>query len=152
MFTKKPPGFKIDFRSTDKFYRFTNIYDLKFFNNETTLWNDSLNFFEICREEPFAYKILSNEGNIKASILLILLKCIVVGYCKENESFICRLFSNYEPLNMLFHIFRYINYSVFHETFAQKFIKKLSFSRSNFENSFRDVVYYRKLGFVTLWY
>ena len=105
MFTKKPPGFKIDFRSTDKFYHFTNIYDLKFFNNETTLWNDSLNFFEICREEPFAYKILSNEGNIKASILLILLKCIVVGYSDENESFTGRLFSIYGPLNTLLYFF-----------------------------------------------
>ena len=112
MFTKKPPGFKIDFKSTDKFYHFTNIYDLKFFNNETTLWNDSLNFFEICKEEPFAYKILSNEGNIKASILLILLKCIVVGYSDENESFTGRLFSIYGPLNTLLYFFD-ISFKVF---------------------------------------
>ena len=52
-----------------KFYRFTNIYDLKFFGNETTaLW-----------------------------ILLILLKCTDVTYSNGNESFTSRLFSNYRP-------------------------------------------------------
>ena len=71
----------------------------------------------------FARKsLLSNEGNIKASILLILLKCIVVDYSNGNESFTGRLFSNYGPLNMLFHFFRYLIYSVFHETFVKKFI------------------------------
>ena len=55
---------------------------------------------------------MSNEGNIKASILLILLKCIVVGYSNGNESFTGRLFSNYGPLNMLFHFFRYLIYII----------------------------------------
>ena len=64
-----------------KFYGFTNIYDLKVLDNETTA------LFEICLEEPFASQILSNEGNIKASILLILLKFIDVGRSNENESF-----------------------------------------------------------------
>ena len=67
-----------------KFYRFTNICDLKFLDNETTaLWI----FFESYREQRFASWILSNEGYIKASILLILLKFIVVGHSNENESF-----------------------------------------------------------------
>ena len=80
-----------------KFYRFTNIYDLKFLDNETTaLWF----FFEICTEQPFASWILSNRGNIKDSILLILLKGIVVGFSNGNESFTVWLFSNYEPLNI----------------------------------------------------
>ena len=78
---------------------------------------------------------MSNEGNIKASILLILLKCIVVGYSNGNESFTGRLFSNYGPLNMLFHFFRYLIYSVFHKTFVKKFMKKLSFFSSNFKKS-----------------
>ena len=95
---------------------------------------------------------MSNEGNIKASILLILLKCIVVGYSNGNESFTGRLFSNYGPLNMLFHFFRYLVYSVFHKTFVKTFMKKLSFSSSNFKNLFPYVVYYRKLGCLTLWY
>ena len=95
---------------------------------------------------------MSNEGNIKASILLILLKYIVVGYSNGNESFTGRLFSNYGPLNMLFHFFRYLIYSVFHKTFVKKFMKKLSFFSSNFKNPFQDVVYYRKLGCLTLWY
>ena len=32
---RKRPGFKIDFESTDKVLRFTNIYDLQFLDNET---------------------------------------------------------------------------------------------------------------------
>ena len=141
---KKLPSFEIYFGRTD---RFTNIYDLKFPDNETT---DVLIFFEICMEERFASYILSNKGNIKASILLKLLKCIVVGYSNGNESFTSRLFSNYGLLNMLFHFFRYLIYSVFHETFVKKFMKKLSFFSSNFKNPFQDVVYYRKLGCLTL--
>ena len=102
IFTKKPAAFKINFESTDKVLRIHQYYDLKFLDNETTaLWF----FFEICTEEPFASQILSNEGNIKASVLLILLKCIVVSYSNGNESFTGRLFSNYGPLNMLFHFF-----------------------------------------------
>ena len=132
-----------------KVYRFTNIYGPKFLDNDTkAVWN----FFEICTEEPFASSILSNEWNIKDSILMILLTCIVMGYSNGNESFTGRLFSNYEPLNMLFHFFRYLIYSVFHKTFVKKFMKKLSFFSSNFKNQFQDVVYYRKLGCLTLWY
>ena len=84
-------------------------------------------------------------------ILLTLLKCIVVGYSNGNESFTGRLFSNYGSLNMLFHIFRYLIYSVLHETFVKEFVK-LSFFSSNFKIPFQDIVYYRKLGCLTLWY
>ena len=95
---------------------------------------------------------MSNEGNVKTSILLILLKCIVVGYSNGNESFTGRLFSNYRLLNMLFHFFRYLIYSVFYNTFVKRFMKKLSFFSSNFKNQFQDVVYYKKLGCLTLSY
>ena len=94
---------------------------------------------------------MSNEGNIKASILLILLKYIVVGYSNGNESFTSTLFSNYGSLNTLFHFFRLLIYSVFHETFVKKLMKKLSFFSSNFKNPFQDVEYYRKLRYLTLW-
>ena len=47
--------------------------------------------------------------------------------------------------------FLYLIYSVFHETFVPKFMKKLSIFSSNFKNSFQAVVYYRKLGCPTLW-
>ena len=141
---KKLPSFEIYFGRTD---RFTNIYDLKFPDNETT---DVLIFFEICMEERFASYILSNEGNIKASILLKLLKCIVEGYSNGNESFPSRLFSNYGSLNMLFHFSRYLIYSVFHETFVKMFMTKLSFSSSKFKNPFQDVVSYRRLGCLIL--
>ena len=45
-------------------------------------------------------------------------------------------FQNYELLNMLLHFFIYLIYSVFHETFVKKFMKKLSFFSSNFKNPF----------------
>ena len=93
-----------------KFCGFTNFYDLKFLHNETTTLPL---FLKICMRKPFASQILSNEWNIKVSILLIFLKCIVGGYSNGNKSFIGRLFSNYGPLNMLFHFFRYLIYSVF---------------------------------------
>ena len=132
-----------------KGYRFTNIYDPKFLDNDTkAVWN----FFEICTEELFASSILSNEGNIKDLILMILLTCIVMGYSNGNESFTGRLFSNYEPLNILFHFVRYLSYNVFHETFVKNFLKKLSCFSSILKNLFQDVVYYRKLGCLTLWY
>ena len=141
---KKLPSFEIYFGRTD---RFTNIYDLKFPDNETT---DVLIFFEIFMEERFASYILSNQGNIKSSIFLKLLKCIVVGYSNGNESFTSRLFSSYGSLNMLFHFSRYLIYSVFHETFVKMFMTKLSFSSSKFKNPFQDVVSYRRLGCLIL--
>ena len=92
-----------------KFYRFTNIYDLKLLDNETTaLW-----IFLTCTEEPFASYILSNEGNIKSSILLMLLKCIFVGHSNGNESFTGRLFKlRAVEYAMLFHFYRYLIYSL----------------------------------------
>ena len=132
-----------------KSYRFTNICDLKIlYTQAAALWI----FLEISTEERFASLVLSNEGNIKASILLILLKCIVMGYSNGNESFTGRFFLNYGSLNMLLHFFRYLIYSVFHETFVKKFMKKLSFFSSNFKSPFQDVVCYRKLRCLTLWY
>ena len=85
---------------------------------------------------------MSSEGNIKASILLILLKCIVEGYSNGKERFTGRLFSNYGPLNVLFHFFWYLIYSVFviYETFVNTFMKKTFFFSSNFKNPFQDVV------------
>ena len=73
------------------------------------IWNFSTmkrrpiwNYFEIWTEELFASQTLSS---IKASILLILLKCIVLGFSNGNTSFTSRLFSNYGSLNMLFYFF-----------------------------------------------
>ena len=99
---------KQTFKVLIKFYHFTNICDLKFLDNETTALSI---FLETSTEEPSASQILSNEGNIKASILLILLKCIFVGYPNANECFTGRVFSNYGSLNILFHFFRYVIYS-----------------------------------------
>ena len=81
----------------------------------------------------------------------ILLKCFVVGYSNGNGRFTGRLFSNDGSLIMLFHFFLLLIYSVFHETFVKKLMKKLTFFSSNFKNPFQDVEYYRKLRCFTLW-
>ena len=118
-------------------YHFTKIYDLKFLENETTaLWIFFFFFF-------FFLKLARKS--------LLLLKCILAGCSNGNESFTGRLFSNYRPLNMLFHFFFDISFIVFF-TFVNKFINKLSFFSSSFKNLFQDVVYYRNLGSLTLWY
>ena len=78
---------------------------------------------------------MPNEGNIKASILITLLKCIFMGCSNENESFTGTLFSNHGPLNMLFHFFLCLIYSVFGRTFVKKFMEKLSFFGSDFKKS-----------------
>ena len=102
IFTKNPPGFKIDFEmliNTDKFlpphqYLWSEI---------SRHWNNGP--LKFARKSLLVLIFLSNEGSIKASILLIILKYIFVGYSNGNESFTGRLFSNYGPLNMLFHFF-----------------------------------------------
>ena len=94
---------------------------------------------------------MSNEGNIKTWLLLILLKVLLwvilmkmkvsqVGCSQITGCWIC------------YSIFRYLIYSVFYETFVKRFMEKLSFYSSNFENQFQDEVYYRKLGCLTLRY
>ena len=120
-----------------KFYSFTNIYDLKFLDSETTGFWFFFFFFEICTEERFASYVLSNEGSIKTSILLIILECIAVGCSNGNESFTGRLFLNYGRLNVLFHFFRNLIYNVFSRHFCQKVyeetilkLKKLNYSFS----------------------
>ena len=148
-FMKKLPGFKTYFGSTDK------VLPLHQYLWSEISWqwnNDPLNFFWSLHGRAICFLNFSNEGNIKASILPVLLKCSFVGCSNGNESFTGRLFSNYGPLNMLFHFFRYLIYSVFHETFVKMFMKKLSFLSSNFKNPFQNVVYCRKLGCLTLWY
>ena len=90
---------------------------------------------------------LSNEGNIKASIFLILLKCIVVAYFNGNVSFTGRLFKvraveyaiPFLFYFILFYFIWYLIYSVFHEAFVKKFMKKLSFFSSNLKNPFGAV-------------
>ena len=129
-FIKKLSGFKKYFESTDKFLPLHQYL----WSEVSRHWNNSpLNFFEICPEERFASYILSNEWNIKVSILLILLKCVAVGYSNGNESFTARLFSKYGSFNMLFHFFRYLIYSVFHWTFVKQFMKRLFFFQLKFQ-------------------
>ena len=102
IFTKKPPGFKIDFESTDKVLPLHQYL----WSEISRQWNNGpLKFFWNLYGRAFCFLNFVKWGNIKASVLLILLKCIVLDYFNWNESFTGRLFSNYGPLNMLFHFF-----------------------------------------------
>ena len=138
---EKLPGFEIDFESTDKVLPLHQYLWFKI----SRQWNSPLILVVFCFFLKFARKSL-------LLLSLILLKYIVVGYSNRNKSFPGRLVSNYKLLNMPSHFFRYLIYSVFHDTFVKRFMKKLSFFSSNFKNQFQDVVYYRKLGCLTLWY
>ena len=102
-FLKKVPGFKIDFESTDKVL----LLHQYLWSEISRQWNNRpLKFFlKFPWKSNLLLKFFSNKGNIKASILQILLKCIVVGYFNGNKSFTGRLSSNYRLLNMLFHFF-----------------------------------------------
>ena len=77
---------------------------------------------------------MSNEGNIKASILLILLKCIVVGYSNINKTFTGRLFSNYWSLNMLFHFFPISHLYCFSRDLYQKVYEETTLFQLKFQN------------------
>ena len=130
----KLPGFKIYFESTDKVLP---LHEYLWSENSRQWNNGPLNFFffffETCTKERFASSILSNEGNIKASILLIPLKCIAFGY----ESFTGKLFSNYGCWKC-YSIFFSISYLLcFSQDFCQNFMKKLSFFSANFKNPFQ---------------
>ena len=110
-------------------------------------------FLEFARKSVLLLKFyFVRWAKYKTSILLILLKCIVVGHSNVNESLTARLFSNYGLMNISFHFFRYLTYSVFHVTFVKRFKKKMSFFSSNLKNQFQDIIYFRKLGYLTLWY
>ena len=79
-FMKRLPGFKIDFESTDKVLPLHQYLWSKI----SRQWNNGpliflfiyFFFFEICTEERFR-RALSNKGNIKTSILLILLNVLL---------------------------------------------------------------------------
>ena len=108
IFTKKPPSFKIDFESTDKVLPLHQYL----WSEISRQWNNGpliFFFFWNLHGRAFCYLILllilSKEGNIKDSILPMLLKWMVVGYSNGNERFTGRLLSNYGSLNMLFHFF-----------------------------------------------
>ena len=76
-------------------------------------------------------------------------------YANLNSSSINKLFLNCGPLNMLFRFcffFQFLIYVCFNEAFFNKFMKKLSFFNTNFQNWFQDLVCYRILGCQTLWY
>ena len=94
-----------------------------------------------------------NERNVTTSLLMIHLKCTVV-HSNLNPSSVNNPFLNYGPLNMqfLFFFFRFFIYVYYNENFAKEIMNQLSFFNANFWNSFQNVVYYKILGRVTLWY
>ena len=92
-------------------------------------------FWKFARRSLLLLRFCQMKEILKPQILLILLKCIFVGYSNVNESFTDRLFSNYGPLNILFHFFRYLIYSVFHKTFVKKVYKETILFQLKFQKS-----------------
>ena len=107
-------------------------------------------FLKFARKSIFLYKFCQMREILNPQFFWYFQNVLL--WVIENESFTNRLFSNYGLLNMLLHFFWYLIYSVFQEAFVKKSMKKLSFFNSNFKNPFQDVVYYKKLGYLTLWY
>ena len=88
---------------------------------------------------------MSNEGIIKkASILLILLRCIALGYSNGNESFAGTLLSNYGPLNMLFQFFR-ISFIVFFKRLLSKGLSKNIFFQIKFQKPISSCTILQKI-------
>ena len=84
-------------------------------------WNNSpLNFFWNLHGSAFRFLNFVKWEKYKATILLILLQCIVLGYSNGNESFTSRLLSNYGSLNMLFSFFPISDWWCFSREFCQK--------------------------------
>ena len=141
--------FKIYFESTYKVLRL-HQYLLSEISWE---WSNSpLNFFWNLHGRAFSFYILSNGANVKASILLVVLKCIVVDYSNGNGSFIGRLFSNMGHW-ICYSIFSDISFIVFFTRLLSKSLwRNYPFSAQISKNQFQDIVYYRKLRCLTLWY
>ena len=129
IFTKKRPGFKIDFESTDKVLPLQQYL----WSEISWQWNyGPLIFKKNLHGRAFCFLHFVKWGKYWSLNLLIFLKCIVVSYSDGNESFTGRLFSDYGPFySIFFRYFIYIIYNAFHETFVKKFVKLSSFS-SNF--------------------
>ena len=127
-----------------KFYRFPNTYNLKFRNN------DPLNLFWNLHGRAICFLNFIKWG--KASILLILLKCIVFGYSNGNESFTGRLLSNYSRW-ICYSIFFDISFIVFSRGFWQKVYEENIPFQLNFQKSISRcsiLLKIRMSNFVTL--
>ena len=133
-----------------KFYYVTNIFDLHTFDNETTAL---LKFFEICTEIHFVFLFFLNEKNISTSLLIIHLKCDVM-YCYVLFPFTIYNYANLNSSSLSKPYLRAVEYAILllfdilyifilMKLLSKILLKKLSLFNTNFQNSFRDVVYYR---------
>ena len=133
-----------------KFYYVTDIFDLHTFDNETTAL---LKFFEICTEIHFVFLFFLNEKNISTSLLIIHLKCDVM-YCYVLFPFTMYNYANLNSSSLSKPYLRAVEYAILllfdilyifilMKLLSKILLKKLSLFNTNFQNSFRDVVYYR---------
>ena len=79
---------------------------------------------------------MSNEGNIKTPILLMLhFRVSVVGYSNGNESSTGRIFSNCGLLNLLFQFFSISHLECFSQDFCQKVYEETILFHLKFQKS-----------------
>ena len=110
-----------------------------------------LKFFKISTEMHFVLLFFLNERNITTSLLMIHLKCAVVHYVSLNSSSINKPYLRAAKCAISFVCFFFRFFNVYLTILLSKTLWK-KFFNTNFQNSFQDVVYYKKLGCETLWY
>ena len=131
------------------FYCFTNIYDLKFLKNETTaLWiflklaRKSLLLLKFCQmKEILKPQFWSHFWNVFLWVVLMKMKVSQVRCFQIMDRWIC------------YFIFFYVSFIVFLAGLLSKSLwRSYLFSAQISKNLFQDIVCYRKLGCLTLWY
>ena len=91
------------------------------------------------------------ERNITASLLMIHLKCTFVHSANLNSSTINKPYLRAVEYAISFGVFfGFLIYVYLKEAFIKNVMKKPSFFKTNFQNSFQDVVYYKILRCQTL--
>ena len=133
-----------------KFYRVTNIFDLKFLTMKR--WPFYIQSFEICTEMHFVSLFFLNKTNITASLLMIHLKCTVINYANLNSSSINKPFLNYGSSNILFPFFDFLFMFILTRLLSKTFWKNYHFLMQILKIHFKVYYIYRILVCQTLWY
>ena len=84
-----------------------------------------------------------NERNITISLFMIHLKFTVAHFANLKSSFINKPYLRAVECAISF-LFRFLICCYFNEAFAKNLMKKLSFFKTNLQNSFQDVLSWTK--------
>ena len=90
--------------------------------------------------------IFDNETTALLKFFGIYTEMYFVSFFFVNEKKYCNL-----PFDDKFKMY-YCTLCFLNEAYVKNFMKKQSIFNTNFNNSFEDVVYYKKLGYQNLWH